>query len=230
MALAARFGLDPREVAVVPEAPDPVFGPRRPAEISAALRDLAIDPGAGYFLYAAGISPHKDLRTLLAGYAVLRARRPQAPPLVVVGDVDQTEYVPAGARVRSMIAELGIGDRVLLPGFVSDEVLACLYGAATAVVNPSPAEGFGLPAVEAAACGAACVLSDIPAHRETLGGAALFVPPRAPEALGAALEQMLEDEAGRRELGARARAAVAPLSWEAAARVLRDEITAVVEG
>ena len=65
---------------------------------------------------------------------------------------------------------------MILPGHVSDETLACLYAGALAFVSPSASEGFGLPAVEAAASGTAVVLSDIPAHRESLGDAALLRP------------------------------------------------------
>ena len=71
--------------------------------------------------------------------------------------------------------------------------LACLYGAAAAVVNPSLGEGFGLPAVEAAACGAPLVLSDLPAHRENLGDAALYFPPLDADSLLWNLVRLLDD-------------------------------------
>jgi len=78
-----------------------------------------------------------------------------------------------------------------------------------------------LPAVEAAACGAAVILSDIPAHRETLHGAAVFVEPADIAAIGTALSQVLAEPSLRSALGDRARNAVAGLSWDAAARTLR---------
>ena len=104
---------------------------------------------------------------------------------------------------------------------MSDEALACLCSGATAVVIPSLAEGFGLPAVEAAACGAPLLLSDLPAHRETLDGAALFFPPTDVTALAGLLAEVADDEAGRAELGERGRQAVARLTWDAAAESLR---------
>jgi glycosyltransferase involved in cell wall biosynthesis len=89
------------------------------------------------------------------------------------------------------------------------------------VAIPSLAEGFGLPAVEAAACGAPVVLSDIAAHRETLGGAAAFFPPRSAERLADELGRLLGDDDARRVTAMQCREAVAGLSWNATADVLR---------
>ena len=126
--------------------------------------------------------------------------------------------------MRERIARHGLADSVRLPGFVSDEALACLYSGAVGVVIPSLAEGFGLPAVEAAACGAAVALSDLPPHRETLGTAALFFPPTDVEALAAILDRLSGDEALRSEVAAQARHAVSGLTWDAAAAELRTLI------
>jgi glycosyltransferase involved in cell wall biosynthesis len=146
------------------------------------------------------------------------------PPLVAVGDLNGDPYLSAAPAVREQIARLRLEEHVLLPGFVSDETLACLYSAATAVVLPSLAEGFGLPAVEAASCGAPTVLSDLPAHRETLGDAALYFPPTDAEALAGSLTRILADDALRRSLEERGRRAVARLSWDQAAARLRELI------
>ena len=219
-ALARRFGIDPDLLPVVPEAPDPVFHPRAAGESHAALTRLGLEPGAPYFLYSGGINPHKNVETLLAAYATLVARG-DPPPLVLVGELESDPYVSAARAVREQISALGIGRRVRLPGYVSDDDLACLYSAATAFVSPSRSEGFGLPAVEAAACNAPVVLSDLPAHRETLGNAALFFPPLDAEALVAQLELVLADGELRRSLAARGRAAVAGFSWDTSAERLR---------
>ena len=201
---------------MVPEAPDAVFGPRGADDVERALAPLGLRAGS-FFVFAGGISPHKNLETLLEAYAELHA----PPPLVLAGDLDGDSYLSSAAQVRERIAELGLGERVLLPGFVSDETLACLYAGATAVVLPSLAEGFGLPAVEAAACRAALVLSDLPAHRETLDGAAIFVAPSDAHAISAALARVRDDADLRSSLGRRALEAVAVLSWDSAAERLR---------
>lgn len=224
-ALTARFGVRRERLTVIPEAPDPAFGPRDREEVARALASQAIVSSQPFFLFVGGISPHKNLGTLLDAYAALRAARKNVPLLIVVGELTDDPYLLATTDIRERISSLGLDECVRLPGFVADETLTCLYAGATAVVLPSLAEGFGLPAVEAAACGAAVVASDLPAHRESLGDAALFFPATDAGALAAALERILDEPGLRQALAQRAGEAVAPLSWDAAATVLRDLVT-----
>ena len=217
-AVAARFGLPQESIAVVPEAPDPVFSPRAPEDVEEAA--AGIGAPARYILFAGGISPHKNVTGLVRAYAALTARVADAPALVLAGSLEDEVYATAAESVRGHIAQLGLNGHVLLPGFVSDEVLARLYSGAALVVNPSLGEGFGLPAVEAAACGAPLVLSDLPAHRESLGDAALYVSPGDDVGLADALVRLLGDAQLRDDLATRARARVARLSWDDAATAL----------
>lgn len=221
-AIAGHFGIAPEQIRVVPEAPDPVFWRREGGRLRAGLAEADLGLAERYFLFAGGISPHKNVETLVDAYALLRRRLgDRAPLLVLAGDLEGERYLSAAASVRERIERHGLGSAVRLPGFVSDEALACLYSGATAVVLPSLAEGFGLPAVEAAACGAAVALSDLPPHRETLADAALFFPPTDVAALATTLERLAEDEELRRAAAARARLAVSGLTWEATAQDLR---------
>lgn len=223
-ALGRRLGVAPERIALVPEAPDPVFVPRGRAEIESNLGTLDVRPDEPFLLYAGGISPHKNVETLLDAYAMLRRARVEAPRLIVAGDLDSDPYLSAASSVRTRIANLGLEPHVLLPGFLSDDALACLYSAATAVVLPSIAEGFGLPAVEAAACGAPVVLSDLAAHRETLGDAALYFPATDPAELASQLDRVLDGSELRSSLSRRGKEAVRRLSWDLAALKLRDLI------
>lgn len=216
--LAADLGIPEASLAVVPEAPDPVFGPRTAEEIEGELGPLGIGHGERFLVYAGGVSPHKGLETLLDGYALLGE---PAPRLVVAGALEDETFLSAANAVRRRIDELGLRSRVLLTGFVSDEALACLYAGAVAFVSASRSEGFGLPAVEAAASGTTVVLSDIPAHRETLEGAAFYFPPGDARALAWQLETVAHDDALRDEHGAAARRRVGGLSWDASAAALR---------
>lgn len=217
-AVATRFGVPRDSIAVVPEAPDPVFSPRTPEQVSEATE--AIGAPARYILFAGGISPHKNVTGLVRAYATFAGRVADAPALVLAGSLEDEVYATAAESVRGHIAQLGLNGHVLLPGFVPDEALARLYSGATLVVNPSLGEGFGLPAVEAAACGAPLVLSDLPAHRESLGDAALYVSPGDDAGLADALVRLLGDARLRDDLAARARARVARLSWDDAAIAL----------
>jgi glycosyltransferase involved in cell wall biosynthesis len=218
-AIADRLGIAAQRIAVVPEAADPIFEPQSQTAVDAALRELGLSRAAGYFVFAAGISPHKGLDTLLGACALLRSRR-AVPPLVVAGSLEGP-YASAGGSVARIAEELGLGPESLrLPGFVSDRDLAALYSGAAAAVVPSLAEGFGLAAVEAAACGAPVIASDIGPHREALGDSGLFFEPGNAAALAARLGDVADAGEGRDELGRRARAAAERLSWDETARRL----------
>jgi glycosyltransferase involved in cell wall biosynthesis len=228
-AVARRFGIPTTRLAVVPEAPDPIFHPRDGAERAQLLGRLGLETGR-YVVYAAGISPHKNVETLVRAHAGLCGRAGDAPKLVVAGDMEDRSYMSSAQAIRRLIAELGTVDDVVLPGFVTDDELACLYSGAGAVAIPSLAEGFGLPAVEAAACGAAVALSELPAHRETLDGTALFFEPTDAGALEDALARLLADENLRRELGDGARERTSKLTWDASAERLRSLVSEVGRG
>jgi glycosyltransferase involved in cell wall biosynthesis len=225
--IASRLKIAPEKLAIVPEAPDPAFTPRPGSEVERERVAIGLGLGERYLLYAGGISPHKDVETLVEAFA--RLRRDDLR-LVLVGALDDESYLSAAAAVRARIGELGMTDAVLLPGFVSDDALASLYTGAAAVVLPSLAEGFGLPAVEAAACGAPVVLSDIPAHRETLGQDALFFPPRDAARLADQVEQLLASDMLRRSLAERGHRRVERFSWDAAADALRTLLHEVARG
>jgi glycosyltransferase involved in cell wall biosynthesis len=223
-AIARRFGMPEETIALVPEAPDPVFHPRSDAEVGAARAEVGLGADEPFFVFAAGISPHKGLDTLVEAAAGL-----DPPPRVVIaGDLDENTFLSVGNDLRRQVARQGLEDRVLLPGFVSDDLLAALYTGAAAAVVPSRAEGFGLPAVEAAACGAATILSDLPAHRESLGDAPLFFPPGDVEALRRRLGEVLGDDELRRSRARQAREAASRLSWDATAEQLRELVRRAV--
>jgi glycosyltransferase involved in cell wall biosynthesis len=226
-ALSERFGLAPDRVPIVPEGPDDVFYPRSGDAIEAARGAIGLAAGEPYFVFAGGISPHKNVETLLRGYARLTAARSSLPRLVIVGDLTTETFLSSASSVRTLVGTLGLQDSVALPGYLDDETLAAAYSGAAAVVIPSLAEGFGLPAVEGAACAAPMVLSDLPAHRETLDGAAMFFPPTSDETLADVLGKLLDDPAGAVEMAGRGRERAATLSWDRAVRPLRELIDTV---
>jgi glycosyltransferase involved in cell wall biosynthesis len=221
--VASRFGIPTSRLSVVPQAADPVFHPR--TEWGRGLVErLELEPGR-FIVYAAGLDPHKDVETLLLAHGRLCRRGGEAPILVLAGDLDEPGNTTTAEGIRRLIGELGTGSNVVLPGFVPDEELADLYSASGVVAIPSLAEGFGLPAVEAAACGSALVLSELPVHRETLDGAALFFKPRDVEALEDRLAAVLGSEEVRRRLAADALERARKLTWKASAQRLRTLVT-----
>jgi glycosyltransferase involved in cell wall biosynthesis len=219
--LARYLGVPIERLEVVPEAPDPVFWPRDLGAARKAIAHLGPIAAGDFLLYAGGINPHKSVETLIDASAELAATGRRSPPLVIVGPLEDDTAHSAAITVRARIDQRGLRDGALLPGFVDDETLASLYTAATATVVTSRGEGFGLPAVEAAACGSPVILSDIPAHRETLGDAARYFPPGDAAALAGRLTELVGDPALRADLAERARRRVAPLSWDHAATALR---------
>jgi glycosyltransferase involved in cell wall biosynthesis len=154
-----------------------------------------------YFLSVGALEPRKAPE-LLAG-AHQRAR----------GAGLQAELWFAGS---GRVAVAGDGIRTL--GTPHDEELASLYSGALALVMPSWLEGFGLPPLEAAACGTPSIVSDLPVYDETLGANVVRVPPGNEVALAGALLRMEREPEARAELARAAHAAVAPLTWARAAR------------
>jgi glycosyltransferase involved in cell wall biosynthesis len=148
----------PREqITVIGEAPVAAMRPRSPEEV-ADVRDRYALPEQ-YLVWVGGLA-HPDPRKRVAQLV----QTPRALPLVLVG--------PAGEWAHDLAAD---DDGVTLTGHVSDDELAAIYTGARALVFPSDDEGFGLPTVEALACGTPVVACDVPALREVLGDRATFV-------------------------------------------------------
>jgi glycosyltransferase involved in cell wall biosynthesis len=180
-----RLEIAPERVDVVHEAPDPVFAPRTAAEVAATRGRHGIPED--YLLWVGGLE-HPDPRKRVAALAAA----PRTLPLALVG--------PASRWAHEL-------DGVIVTGEVPDSDLAALYTGARALVFPSDDEGFGLPPVEALACGTPVVASDLPALREVLGDRAGYVPPDDLPALVAAAEA-----------ATRPAPAPPPWSWADAAR------------
>src|SRR5688572_6032169 len=138
--LSEDLDIPEEKIAIVPEAADPVFGPRSAEEIDRELRPLGLDNGERFLVYAGGVSPHKGLETLVSAYAAVDE---PGLRLVIAGALEDETFLSAADDLRRQIEELDLGERVLLTGFVSDETLACLYAGASIFVSPSMSEGFG---------------------------------------------------------------------------------------
>ena len=189
---AARTEIAPRapgaKITVIPNGVD------RPS-LTAGPRPAAAGGCGHYILYAGSYEPRKNLMRALDAYVLLAARG-DAPDLVAIVDANSGHERAA----RRYLAQAGVGERVRLVSGVSDEDLWKLYAGADVLFFPSLAEGFGLPPLQAAACGVPVVASDLPAVRETMRDAALFVPARDATAMAAALETALRDETLRARL------------------------------
>jgi glycosyltransferase involved in cell wall biosynthesis len=149
--------------------------------------------GLGSYLLSVGESrPYKNVPRLLEAFARLRAPGLQ---LALAGRVN-----PREVDLPALAARLGIGDRVAFLGFVPDEELAALYRGAEAFVFPSLYEGFGIPPLEAMACGCPVVASDVAAIPEVCGDAAVYVDGREVDSIVDGMERVLADSALRATL------------------------------
>jgi len=159
-----------------------------------------------YLLAVGSLEPRKDLPTLVAAHARLALARPTTPPLVLVG--------PPGWG-----APLEVGPEVVLTGYLATADLQRVVRGAELLAFPSRREGFGLPPLEALACGTPVVASDIPATREVLGDAALLVPPGGVDAWADALATALDAGRGTDEEQQRRRHHAARFTWRGCAEV-----------
>lgn len=177
-----------------------------PATLSAVRARYGL--GAFPFILSVGtLQPRKNYVRLIQAFGQL-AFSVSGLALVMVGG--------EGWLSDSIFAEvkrLGLEGRVCSPGFVADEDLPALYSAAQVFAYPSLYEGFGLPALEAMACGTPVVTSTTSCLPEVAGGAALLVEPRNVDGLAAALRRLLEDDGLRQALIAKGRARAREFTW-----------------
>jgi len=204
------LGLPRERVFVIPEAAGPAFHPQDAVAIEAVRRRYGLE---GPFLLSVGsLEPGKNRERLLQAFARVRARGLKHS-LVVAG---QRAWRYEGEA--PLARRLGLADSVRFLGHVPQADLPALYSAADLFVFPSLYEGFGLPALEAMACGTPVVASNVSALPEVVGDAALQVSPLDVEALAGAMERLLRDDRLRSDLRERGLERAAQFSWEKAAR------------
>ncbi len=212
------LGVPRTRLRVASEAPAAAFlAPSSPDEIALAARRAGVPEGAEWFTYVGGFNPHKNVDGIVRAHARLARGRPQPPHLCLVGALEGDVFHGDQARIRAEIERAGSTALVHWTGWLADEALRPLHAGAVALLLPSRSEGFGLPAVEAAASGAAVIATTASALPEVLAGGGIFVDPLDESALHEAMRALLDDPARRRELAARARARAAALSWPRAA-------------
>jgi glycosyltransferase involved in cell wall biosynthesis len=207
------LGIAPERIVVTYDACDARFVPPDPRELAAFRRRTGLPER--FILFVSTLEPRKNVTTLLDAYARI-ASSTDAP--LLIGGGKGWLYEPIFARLEA----LGLGDRVRFVGFIDADELPLWYAAATVFTLPSLYEGFGMPLLEAMACGTPVVTTTSSSLPEVVGDAGLLVSPTDADALGAALLRLLDDAGLREELRARGLQQARRFSWrETAERTLR---------
>jgi alpha-1,3-rhamnosyl/mannosyltransferase len=219
------LGVRRDRIRVAVEAAAAVYQPSDSAEdVIAAARRAGVPDGRRWFAYVGGFNPHKHVDAIVRAHASLVRDAAEPPVLVLVGALDDDPFFGSQQRIRDEIARCGTGDHVRWAGYVPDDELRHLLSGAIALVLPSESEGFGLPAVEAAACGVPVIATTESPLPQLLEGGGIFVPPGDGEALGLAMRCLATDESRRRTLAAEALARARALSWTSSARAALDAL------
>jgi glycosyltransferase involved in cell wall biosynthesis len=203
------LGIDPGKVHVVYEAAGPQYQPID-AEIAAhAAEKYLLEPG--FVLSVGSLEPGKNRARLFRALKTLREEGVHAH-LAIVGQ-------PAWKyeKEAALVDELGMGDRIHYLGYVPEADLPALYNAATVFAFPSLYEGFGLPVLEAMACGTPVLTSEVSATAEVAGSAAVLVDPRDVDAISDGLRRLITDPLQRDSYGRRGISRAAEFSWKSAA-------------
>ena len=204
------FGVSPDKVVVTPYAADPIYQPMDRDAARRAVRSRLRVPSP-YLLSVGVLQPRKNLPRLVRAYNQIAARIPHR--LVLVGKEGW-----AGEALQQAIAEAPPGREPLFTGYVADADLPALYAGADLFVYPSLYEGFGLPPLEAMACGTAVITSNTSSLPEVVGDAGVTVDPTDTGALATSIEALLQDEPRRRSLAAAGLARASQFNWERTAR------------
>lgn len=202
------FGAPPDRIDVVYNGVDASFCPAPAGEVEAFRRRAGLPDR--FILHLGTLEPRKNLVRLVQAFAQVRGQDAGRPAVkLVLAGGKGWDYDAIFAEV----ARQGLEQEVLFPGYVPDEELAWWYRAAALFVYPSLLEGFGLPVLEAMACGAPVVTSNLSSLPEVAGDAALLVDPTSVDALAAALLRLLAGADLARELRSRGLAQAARFPW-----------------
>lgn len=194
-------------ITAVPLAPDPGFHPRPHDQISEVLSRLGI-PG-NYLLFTGTLEPRKNIDLLVQALA----RTKHDIPLVLAG------WSGWGDKAwQDFISGHGLENRIIRPGYVDEEDLACLYSGADIFIYPSLYEGFGLPVLEAMACACPVITTNASCLPETAGNAALLTDPHDPDQLAHGIDRILENNELRQEMKQAGLGRAGKFTWEKTAR------------
>lgn len=213
--ICEHLGVAPARITAVPLAPRRGFRPVAATDARVACQRLGV--ADDFILFVGTVEPRKNLLTLVRAFAELFRTTTLRPQLVIAGQKGwHTD------ELFQHVAASELKEQILFTGYVTDEELAALYSSCQVCVYPSLYEGFGLPPLEAMACGAPVITSRIPVIIETVGQAAHLIEPTNVPELTARLVELLTDAQARAHFSAAGLARAAEFTWERTARMTLD--------
>lgn len=222
--IAAAFACKADGISVISEGPDPIFRPLDDeAELERVRARYELPSAEPLILYVGGISPHKNLQGLLRALAGVSGRW----HAVLVGDHQGDSFWGCYEELVRLVGELELEGRVSFTGYVPDADLVKLYNAAALLVLPSFSEGFGLPVIEAMACGLPVAASARNSLPEVIGGAGLLFDPLVSAEMTSAIAGLLCDADLRENLRRRGLERARHYSWERGAERMMEILESV---
>lgn len=222
------FHLSPDRVHVVGEASDGVFQVLSDSSLTSTLEGLGLRTEDRLIVYVGGFSPHKNIEMLVNVFAKLVDQPAFSDvKLVLVGEYQKEVFHSYAGTIGKLVTDLKLEEHVVWTGYLPDDELVVLLNNSTVSVLPSLIEGFGLPAVEAAACGCPVIATTESPLPSLLGEGGLYFNPANPAELQVALKKVLSSKELRVRMGHAAREAAGRLTWQAAAEQMATLIRKV---
>jgi glycosyltransferase involved in cell wall biosynthesis len=204
------LGIHDSRITVIPEAPRSSFW-QVPIDETVAVRQR-LNIGDDFILFVGTIEPRKNLLTLVRAFEELVRNGVSQAQLVLVGNEGWLTD-----ELHDFLRSADFSERVKFAGYLADDDLRALYSSCRVFVYPSLYEGFGLPLLEAMACGAPVISSNIPVVRETVGDVALLISPTDVDDLAGSIKRLLENSNEREQRSAAGKQHASEFSWEKAA-------------
>jgi glycosyltransferase involved in cell wall biosynthesis len=206
------YGISPDKIVAIPLAPAPEF---RPVLDDSQMEEIRQRYGTStrYILAVGNLQPRKNISRLVEAYASLRVESDSLPRLVIVGRAQWR-----ASEVYRTVERSGLQEQVRFTGYVPDEDLVPLYSGSEVLVYPSIYEGFGLPILEAMACGTPVITSRTSSMPEVAGDAALLVDPYSTAEIAETISLVLTNENLKQDLAKRGLKRAAQFTWEQTAQ------------
>jgi glycosyltransferase involved in cell wall biosynthesis len=205
------FGIDEEKIRVIYLGVDRQFSPQPDMDEVGVLSKYNLP--SGYILSVGTLEPRKNLIRLINAYKMVASSGEPVPKLVIVGGQGWGDE-----ELGKVVRESGLIDLVILTGYVPDEDLPALYRNTTVFVYPSLYEGFGLPPLEAMACGTPVITSNVSSLPEVVGDAAILIDPYNTTEIAQAIASVLKDKELRERLRMNGLARSNLFSWDKTAR------------